>query len=275
MTDLTHRAGPVEELAVVAGVIGEPYAVAGRTLALLRGWLDVEPPRLPQFVVPASRRLCMPGVAAIRRIERWSELEVVRDDDGLMCLGVIDGVMSVAEYCDDGVLHAVVQDLAFRGALDVVALDRRRRQGIPGSARLARVCARYQIGLDSAQEYVVYRELSRRRLAPDHLNVRVRTDDGRTAGPFDGYSEVGAAYQVEGAVHFSEARTEADARRDARAEGVGVEVVKLIAPDVAAVTPMLEGWSAALAAAESRDAGARVTVLHLPGRGCRCGHQPR
>ena len=195
--------------------------------------------------------------------------------EGIPCLGTLDGVITLAAHCEDGELHTVVQALAYGGELDVAALMRRRRTGLPGSARIGRVGAHYLLGLDSPQEVEAYRVLRAGGIPPQHLNVWVRTPNGVTIGPFDGYDEVGAAYEVDGIHHTEPARIASDARKGAAAETAEIELVRFFSSHIAARTPMLEAWWATRAAAADRGAGPRLRVLHAANRGCPCGHRPR
>jgi len=254
--------------------VGAPCALAGLTLAVLRDWVDLPMPMLPQLVAPATREPVSRTVAAVRRIRRWDLVEVVPGLWGLPWLSVLDGLITLAPDVDDGALHLLLQRLAFDGHLDVAALMRRRRTGLPGSARISRVGGRYLLGLDSPREYEVYNVLRFHDMAPDHLNVAVRTTSGVTVGPFDGYDDNGAAYEVDGAeFHTSEAQLAVDADKSRRAELIGLHVVRFLGPDIAARRPMLEGWwDARSLARESPVLG--LDVVHQPGRSCPCGHTP-
>ncbi|HVE98905.1 MAG TPA: hypothetical protein VNA12_06975 [Mycobacteriales bacterium] len=252
--------------------VGHPCAVSGVTAAALRSWGGFVVPDRPNLVVPATRPNVYEGVAAIRRIARWGELEIVEGPFGIPALGVIDGLFTLAPSCADQRLHAIVQELSYGGELDVRQLMRRRRTGLPGSARITRVGQRYLVGLDSPREVEVFNVLRSRGLPPDHLNVKVAAPDGRVVGPFDGYDELGAAYEVDSIFHTTDEQRAADSWKSGAAAGIGVAVVRFIGDDITSRTPMLEGWVAARASALARSAGAGLEVIHQPGRGCICGH---
>ena len=264
---------PSQTARTVAAVlsVGPPCAVSGVTLAALREWGDFVVPARPDLVIPASRRDVYSGTATLRRIARWDQLEVVAGSFGLPVLGVIDGVITLAPTCDDATLHTIVQQLSYRGELDVIELMRRRRPGLPGSARITRVGERYLVGLDSPREVEVFNVLRSRGLAPDHLNVSVASAEGRVVGPFDGYSEVGAAYEVDSIHHVTDAQRAVDAAKTAAGTDVGLSIVRFIGAEIDARLPMLEGWVAATQDASERSAGVGLQVVHQPGRGCVCG----
>jgi hypothetical protein len=256
-------------------VVGPPSAVSGLTLAVLRGWLDVEMPHRPQLVIPTSRRLSASTAASLRRVEHWGQLQILSGPYGVPVLGVLDGMITLAPDCDDGEFHTLLQSLAFSGDLDVRALMSRRRTGLPGSALITRVGERYLLGLDSPREVEVYRVLRAHQMPPDHLNVLVAGAGGLVVGPFDGYDEVGAAYEVDGVeVHGTDEQQDRDAAKNTRADRARVEVVRFVGSDITRRDPMLDGWWAARAAAEGRGLGASFSVIHLDGRGCPCGHRP-
>lgn len=259
---------------VVAAVlaVGEPCALAGLTLAAMRSWGDFVVPSRPDLVVPASRRDVYSEVATLRRVVRWEEVELTTGPLGLPAVGILDGVITLAPATDDATLHTIVQQLAYAGDLDVNALMGRRRTGLPGSARLTRVGGRYLVGLDSPRELEVFNVLRSRGLAPDHLNVSVAHPDGRTVGPFDGYADVGAAYEVDSIHHTSDHQLAVDGWKTGIAVDLGLAVVRFIGKDIDDRLPMLEGWVAAREVAAARAAGLSLQVVHPPDRRCICGY---
>jgi hypothetical protein len=132
----------------------------------------------------------------------------------------------------------------------------------------------YLLGMDSPREVEVFNVLRFHGLAPDHLNVFVQTTEGMKVGPFDGYAECGAAYEVDGVeVHTDPDQIRIDGLKGDRAEAIGVQLVRFIGSDITRRQPMLEGWAVTREAALGADA-LGLQVIHQPGRSCPCGHQP-
>lgn len=259
---------------VVAAVeaVGEPCAVSGVALAALRGWLDFTIPPVTELVVPATRTNVYSPLAKVRRVVHWNALEVVAGACGMPWLGILDGVLTVAPHVDEGDLHLLLQRLSYEGALDVPALMRRRRTGLPGSAKISRVGGFYLLGLDSPREVEVFNVLRSVGYPPDHLNVMVVSPDGRSVGPIDGYADVGAGYEVDSIFHLSDDQRAVDRRKSDAADAIGMKLVRFLGTDITTRRPMIEGWIDALDRATSAAAGAGLVVVHLPGRSCPCGH---
>ncbi len=102
-------------------------------------------------------------------------------------------------------------------------------------------------------------------LAPDHLNVFVETRDGHKVGPFDGYAECGAAYEVDGVeVHTAPDQVEIDMRKNERAERLDLQLVRFMGMDITKRQPMLEAWAVTREAALGADL-LGLEVVHQPG----------
>jgi hypothetical protein len=253
--------------------IGAPLAVSGATLAAFRGWPRCVPPRIPQFVSPTTRRDVDPTVANVRRVKDWQRLALEAGPYGVPLLSVLDGMITLAPDVDDPTFHTILQGLVFNGELSFPQLMARRRTGLPGSARISRVGGHYGMGLDSPGELRVFNLFRFHGCAPDHLNALVRTPQG-LAGPYDGLDDIGCAYEYDGADHTDDDHQVTDPWKDERAAAAGVELVRLLAPDVHARVPAVEGWLGARATAAQVVRPAPLEIVHLPGRSCPCGHRP-
>jgi hypothetical protein len=192
---------------------------------------------------------------------------------GLPILRPIDGLISVAHHLDDGAFHVLLHELVFNGQIAVQELLARRRTGLPGSARISRVCALYEQGIDSPGELRTFNLFSSYGLAPDHLNVSVLTSSG-LVGPFDGLDDAGSGYEYDGSDHLDDRHQATDPWKDRRAQDARLEIMRVVSPDVNSRVPALEGWLAA------RERAARIVrptplqIVHQQGRSCPCGHRP-
>ena len=258
-------------IAVLA--VGKRVALRGLTAAWLRKVPGIKPPEVPQLLVPSTRTPSVEGIADVRRVGDWSAYTISKVD-GLPVLAPLDTVLTSAPQLSDAALLRVLQDLCFRGEIDLVALAQRRRRGLPGSDRLGRVLATYLLGHDSTFESFGYGILNGADLAPDHCNVIIVAPDGNRVGPVDGYFEAeGVAYDLDGRrAHDARARRERDAKKVVHASEVGV-LLRRFGPDEVADH---RGFIAALRAQlRGREAPPGLEVEHLPGRSCPCGHVAR
>jgi hypothetical protein len=252
--------------------IGEPCAAAGLLLGAVLGWPGVLPPTRPELVVSETRQPEVPrsGIE-LRRLSHWTPADGVRGPLNIPLLDTIDGVMTLSRHVTEGELHTVIQHLVHRGELDMHGLWVRRRQGLAGSAQVTAVSERFLLGMDSPQEVLVYNVFSFYGRPPDHLNVSVVDGRGRRGGPYDGYSECGVGYQVDGeAAHGIDEQQRIDEATVTHARTLGLEVLRFTNEAIRPRTPMYEGWVRALDTPRPRPP---LRVLHQPGRHCICGHR--
>jgi hypothetical protein len=252
--------------------VGQPCALSGLALGVVLGWPGLVMPRRPEIVVPETRQLDVARQDVdLRRLAHWDADRALAGPLRIPILDAVDGVMTLSRHVTDGGLHTVVQQLVYHGELDMRALWARRRTGLPGSSRLTAVSERFLLGMDSPQEVLVHNVLRFWGRAPDHLNVYVVDDRGRRGGPYDGYSELGVGYQVDGeAAHSDDEQQRTDAAVVQHAASLGVELLRFTNDAIRPRVPMLEMWVGALDTPRPRP---RVRVVHQPGRHCVCGHR--
>lgn len=258
--------------------VGPPCALRAEWALWARGLIRGAPVTDPQIGVPHTRKLVRRDGAVVRRISWWTTDARVDELDhlgGLPALSTLDSIVTAAPHVSDATLLAAVQDAAYRGELSIAALIRRRRRGLPGSPRIGRVVATYLRGHDSALEVTAFAVLTDGDMSGMHTNVILVDEDGRRLGPVDGYHEDGAAYEVDGrSAHANRRRRERDKQKDSRAAEMGVPLPRFDARQISDGPSARERWLAARAEARESGIGARLTVVHLPGRGCCCGHRP-
>jgi len=261
---------PLQRLWVAYLSVGEPCAFAGLTAGWLLGLPGCADLGRPELVVPSARRP-RATTAAVRRVSWWAAAKVELDA-GLPRLGAVETVVTLAPLLPRRALHAAVQQAVFDHRLRVEDIREQLRRGLPGSARLAQVLARYDRGHDSSPEAEVYRVLRRAGFPPDHCNVSVRTAGGRLVGPFDGYYEVGVAYEYDGlAEHDSTSASERDETKSTEAGEIAVRVVRLTNTDRRDPERLVRRIRAAVVPAPFR---ADLTVVHRGRRACVCGWAP-
>lgn len=258
--------------------VGQPCALSAEWALWARGHLRTPPEGAPQIGVPDSRKLVARDCASIRRISWWtgnSAVEELRHCGGIPVLSAIDSIVTAARCVSDASLLAALQDAAFKGEVSVAELISRRRRGLPGSPRLGRVIATYLTGHDSAFEVTTYAVLTAGDTRGMHTNVILVDGQGRTLGPVDGYHEDGAAYEADGrSVHGNRRRRDRDRLKDDRAREMGVPLPRFDSRQISEGATARARWLGARAAARASGVGRRLTVQHLPGRGCCCGHRP-
>lgn len=255
--------------------VGDPAAACAETGAWVLGWSGYELPDRPQLAVPNDRRP-RTALAEVRHLSRW--YDVVRDGsdecfvrDTIPVLAPEDVVLTIARDASPaGVLHAV-QAGSFAGRLDLIALLARTGRGVPGSPRVREAVARFARGHDSEPEVRTYGALLEAGLAPDHTNVVLVGREGRV-GPFDGYYECGLAYEYDGAKsHRGPRRRRTDGRKQDLAARQDVDVLRLDRSWLAQPAALVAAVRDAVAQRSARPRPP-VTVQHLEGRSCVCGH---
>ncbi len=270
--------GPLREAWVAVLEVGEPCALVGSWALWARRLVPGMPEGQPQIGVPARRKLRRRMAARIRRITWWPSAVVDRLDEhgGLPVLSPIDSLVTAAPAVSDATLLAALQEAVFRGEVSPTELVRRRRRGLPGSARIGRVVAVYLIGHDSWLEVTAFEVLTAGDACGMHCNVVVVDERGRRLGPLDGYHEDGAGYEADGRVaHGSRRQKARDGGKDALAREMGVPLPRFIASQLGNPAAARARWLAARAQARTAGIGQRLRVEHLPGRSCPCGHIPR
>lgn len=261
---------PEQRLWIAYLAVRRPCAFAGLTAGWLWRLPGCPPPRRPSLVVPGDRRP-RTSAADIRRIAWWSGA-TIHHDRGLPRLGVRDTVLTVAPLLPASSLLSIVQHVAFHQLTTVDELRGALRRGLPGAVALGAAVDRFDVGHDSQPEVDVRRTLSRAAMPPDHCNVWLRAADGTVAGPYDGYYEVGVAYEYDGRdVHDSVDADRRDTDKSVTTAGIDVRLVRLDRRDRADRARLTRRMAAALA--EVRLAPA-VTVVHSGQRGCICGWAP-
>ncbi|HVE62807.1 MAG TPA: hypothetical protein VNB94_03250 [Mycobacteriales bacterium] len=169
-------------------------------------------------------------------------------------------------------LLGVVQHVVFHDMVDLEMLRGRTCEGVPGASRLSAALRAYDLGHDSGPEVRVQRSLSRRDLAPDHCNVSLRTPDGQLVGPYDGYYEVGVAYDYDGRdAHDTVLQSGRDGRRAVTTGRTGVVLVRLDVRDLRDGARLEGRIKTGL---RSATWPTDIVVVHAGDRRCVCGWAP-
>ena len=262
---------PEQRMWIAYLAVRRPCAASG----LASGWLHRLPgcelPAIPEIGVPMSRRP-RAAVAKVRRLRWWDDVKVEMTTAGLPRLDVGSTMLTLAPQLGAARLLAVVQHVGFHDPASLALLRGRDRDGVPGARRLSAALRTYDLGHDSAPEVGVQRSLTRRGLAPDHCNVSLRTPDGALLGPYDGYYEVGVAYEYDGREPHD--TVDQSGRDDRKSVATGTARVVLVRFDVRDLRDpaRLERRTRTALRSATRPPG--VVVVHAGNRPCLCGWAP-
>jgi hypothetical protein len=228
--------------------------------------------------VPENRDPAAPDIARVRRLRDWDSYDVVRVDGWPPLLSIRDCIATAAERAAAPTLLRMIQDGAHAHDLKVGELLMRAKRGYPGATRLRSAAESWIAGHDSYGERTSSDVLTAGALRPDHVNVVLVGADGRRAGPVDRYWEVGLVEELDGPDHDHPERRERDTFKDGLIRAIGAEVFRhdyRVLSDPADYLDQVRRRLDELAGAphDRRDTIATITVEHLPGRCCVCGHQ--